>query len=57
MKITTLEFLDKKLFNYKVVDSVEDYNFDIKFVFIWVHMKKKYELFFDIEFLDRFVLT
>jgi len=34
MKITTLEFLDKKLFNYKVVDSVEDYNFDIKFVFI-----------------------
>jgi len=47
---------NKKLFNYKVVDHVEDYNFDIKlslFEFIW----KKYELFFYIKFLDRFVLT
>jgi hypothetical protein len=48
--------LIQKLFNYKVVDRIEGYNFDIKFVFIRVHMKC-YELFFDIEFLDRPVLT
>ena len=30
---------NKILFNYKVVDCAEDYNFDIKFVFIRVHMK------------------
>jgi len=32
--------LNKKLFNYRVVDHVEDYNFNIKLVFIRVHMKK-----------------
>jgi len=47
---------NKKLFNYEVVNRVESYNFDIKFVFIQVHMES-YELFFDIEFLDHFVLT
>jgi len=47
---------NKKLFNYKVIDRVEGYNFNIKFDFIRVHMKS-YELFFDIEFLDRFILT
>ena len=42
----------QKLFNLKVVDRVERYNFDIKFVFIRVHMKN-YKLIFDIEVLDR----
>jgi hypothetical protein len=36
---------NKKLFNYKVVDCAEDYNFGIKFVFIWVHMKKLWIIF------------
>ena len=31
---------NKKLFNYKVIDCIEGYNFDIKFVFIRVHIKK-----------------
>ena len=31
---------NQNIFNYKVVDYVEDYNFDIKFVFIQIHMKK-----------------
>ena len=37
--------LNKKLFNYKVVDRIEGYNFYMKFVFIWVYIEK-YELFF-----------
>jgi hypothetical protein len=37
--------LNKKLFNYKVVDHIEGYNFNIKFVFIWVHMKKLWIIF------------
>ena len=32
--------LKLKIFNYKVVDLVEYYNFDIKFVFIEHHMRK-----------------
>jgi hypothetical protein len=47
--------LIQKLFNYKVVDRVEGYNFDIKFVFIRAHIKS-YELNFDIEFLYHPVL-
>jgi hypothetical protein len=31
--------IEKKI-NYKVVDRDTDYNFDIKFIFIWVYMKK-----------------
>jgi hypothetical protein len=30
----TLKDFNLKLFNYKVVDRVADYNFDIKFIFI-----------------------
>ena len=37
-----------------IVDRVKGYNFDI--IFIRVHMKND-ELFFNIEFLDRPVLT
>ena len=48
---------NKKLFNYKVVDRVEGYNFDIKFIFIRVHMKKLWIIFFNIEILDHPVLT
>jgi hypothetical protein len=33
-----------KLFDYKV-DRVADYNFDIKFIFIWVRMKKLWVIF------------
>ena len=47
---------NNKLFSYKVVDHVERYNFDIKFVFIRVYMKS-YILFFDIEVLDGPVWT
>jgi hypothetical protein len=36
----TLNNFNLKIFNYKVVDRVEGYNFDIKFVFIRAHMKK-----------------
>ena len=38
------------------MDRVEGYNFDLKFIFIRIHMKKLY-IIFNIEFLDRFVLT
>jgi len=31
-------------FNYSVIDLVEDYNFDIKFVFLGHHMET-YEIF------------
>ena len=48
--------LNKKHFNYKVVERIKGYNFDIKFVFIRVHMKNLWIIFY-IEFLDRFVLT
>ena len=37
--------LKLKKFNYKVVDRVEGYKFDIKFVFIRVHMKKLWIIF------------
>ena len=37
--------LIKKNFNYKVVNRVAGYNFDIHFVFIWVHMKKLWVIF------------
>jgi len=37
--------LNKKLFNCKVGDHIEGYNFDIKFVFIRVHMKKLWIIF------------
>ena len=30
---------NKKIFNYKIVDLVESYNFHIKFVAIWIYMK------------------
>ena len=43
--ICTLKILNKKFPNYKVVDRVEGYNFDIKFVFVQVYMKN--ELFLD----------
>ena len=42
--------------NSKVVDHVEGYNIDIKFIYVQVHMKN-YELFFNKEFLDGVVLT
>ena len=32
--------LDKKIINYKVLDLVELYNFDINFVFIQFHLEK-----------------
>jgi len=32
--------LDKKFINYKVLDLVELYNFDINFVFIQFHLEK-----------------
>ena len=32
--------LNEKVINYKVLDLVILYNFDIKFDFIWDHMKK-----------------
>jgi hypothetical protein len=32
--------LNKKFINYKVLDLVELYNFDITFVFIQLHLKK-----------------
>ena len=31
---------NKKFINYKVLDLVELYNFDINFVFIQLHLKK-----------------
>jgi hypothetical protein len=46
----------QKLFNYKVIDCFNGYNFAIKFVFIRVRMKN-YELFFDIKVLDHLDLT
>ena len=36
----TLNSFNSKKFNYKVIDRIEGYNFDIKFVFIRVYMKK-----------------
>ena len=30
---------NKKIFNYKIVDLVESYNFHIKFIAIWIYMK------------------
>ena len=36
---------NQNIFNYKVVDYVEDYNFDIKFVFIQIHIKKLWIIF------------
>ena len=36
---------NKKIFNYKVVGRVEGYNFDIKFIFIRVHMKRLWIIF------------
>ena len=34
------EYLVNKIVNNKVVDLIELYNVDIKFVFIWFRMKK-----------------
>jgi len=36
---------NKKLFNYKVIDHIEGYNFNIKFVFIQVYMKTLWIIF------------
>jgi hypothetical protein len=32
-------FSNKKTQNYKVVDLIESYNFSIKSIFIWLHIK------------------
>ena len=36
---------NKKLFNYKVVDRIEGFDFDINFISIRVHMKKLWIIF------------
>jgi hypothetical protein len=43
-----LTVLNKKLLNYKVLNLVETYNFDTKYVFIRIHMKKLWIIFRDI---------
>ena len=37
--------LNQKYLNYKVVDVIEYYNFDIKFIFVEHHMKKLWSFF------------
>jgi hypothetical protein len=36
---------NKKFINYKVLDLIEFYNFDINFIFIRLHLKKDINLF------------
>ena len=43
--------LNEKVINYKILDLVILYNFDIKFDFIWDHMKKLW--FFYVELFIR----